>query len=246
LRTRVRLPRAGRWTVSLRRALERTPLRRSVVASPGARYRVLVTGDSMVYGIIDVLTRAVRKTGGTLLGDPHPATGITKPSLLNWPQHAARSARADRPDASVVFLGAAADTFPLAVPDGRRVDCCGPEWVAQYTRAVRAMMASYLRHGRALVFWVLLPAPREADRAASSHAINRAITTAAASFRDGIRIVDIGPAISPGDVYRDRAMYRGRLRAIREPDGIHLANAGVHIASDVILRALRREGVATP
>ena len=41
-------------------------------------------------------------------------------------------------------------------------------------------------------------------------------------------------------------MYRGRLRVIREPDGIHLANAGVHLASEVILRAMRRDGVAAP
>jgi hypothetical protein len=246
LRTHVRLPRTGRWTVSLRRAQERTALRRTVLVSRGARYRVLVTGDSMVYGIIDVLTRSVRKTGGTLTGDPHPATGITKPSLLPWPEHAAESVRADRPDASVVFLGAAVDTFPLAVQGGAKVACCGPEWVDEYARQVRQMMAAYLRDGTALVFWVLLPAPRDADRVESNHAINRAIRAAAATFPDGIRTVDIGPAISPGDVYRETAEYHGRLRVIREPDGIHLANAGVHLASDVILRAMRRDGVATP
>jgi hypothetical protein len=246
LRTRVRLPRTGRWTVSLRRAQERTALRRTVLVAPGARYRVIVTGDSMVYGIIDVLTRAVDKTGGTLEGDPHPATGITKPSLLNWPEHAAQSVRDDRPDASVVFLGAAVDTFPLAVAGGRKVECCGPEWVAEYARQVREMMASYLRNGDALVFWVLLPAPRDADRVESNHAINRAILAAAATFPDGVRTVDIGPAISPGDVYREKAEYHGRLRVIREPDGIHLANAGVHLATDVILRAMRRDGLVTP
>lgn len=246
LRTHVRLPRSGRWTVSLRRAQEPTALRRTVVVSRGARYRVLVTGDSMVYGIIDVLTRSVRKTGGTLKGDPHPATGITKPSLLKWPAHAAQSVAEERPDASVVFLGAAVDTFPLTVEDGRKVACCGPEWVAEYTRQVREMMVAYLRDGNALVFWVLLPAPRDPDRVESHHAINRAIRAAAATFPDGIRTVDIGPAISPGDIYREKAEYRGRMRVIREPDGIHLANAGVHLASDVILRAMRREGVATP
>jgi hypothetical protein len=118
--------------------------------------------------------------------------------------------------------------------------------VAEYTRQVRRMMASYLRTGNSLVFWVLLPAPRDPRRVASHHAINRAFRAAAATFPDGIRIVDIGPAISPGDVYRDTARYRGKRRLIREPDGIHLANAGVHIASDVILRAMRREGIATP
>jgi hypothetical protein len=164
---------------------------------------------------------------------------------LKWPQHARASARGLKPDATVVFLGAAVDTFPLVV-GGAPVDCCAPAWVAEYVRQLREMMASYLRAGSALVYWILLPAPRDADRVASHHAINDAIRQAAATFPDGIRVVDIGPAISPGDVYREKAEYRGRLRVIREPDGIHLANAGVHLASDVILRAMRREGVATP
>jgi hypothetical protein len=212
-----------------------------VQVTPGARPRVLVTGDSMIYGIIDVLERAVRRSGGVLKGDPHPGSGITKPFLLRWPHHARASARLERPDATVVFLGAAVDTFPFVLA-GEHVDCCGPAWVAEYVRQLRQMMASYLRHGSALVYWVLLPAPRDADRVVSIHAINGAIRQAAATFPDGIRVVDIGPAISPGDVYRETAMFRGRLRVIREPDGMHLANAGLHIATEVIERAMRPDG----
>jgi hypothetical protein len=242
LRTSVRLPRAGRWTLELRRMPERTALRRKVLVSPAARHRVLVAGDSMVYGIIDVLERTVRRSGGVLKGDPHPGSGITKPFLLKWPEHAWASARRDKPDATVVFLGAAADTFPLDVA-GAKVDCCGPVWVAEYVRQLREMMTAYLRDGSALVYWVLLPAPREADRVASHHAINAAIAQAAATFPDGVRLVDLGPAISPGDIYREKAMYRGKLKVIREPDGIHLANAGIHLATEVIERVMRRDGM---
>jgi len=242
LRMYVRLPRSGRWTVSLRRAQEATTLRRSVQVSSGARHRILVTGDSMVYGIIDVLERTVRRSGGVLKGDPHPGSGITKPFLLKWPEHARASARAQKPDATVVFLGAAVDTFPLVI-GGEKVECCGPAWVAEYVRQLRLMMASYLRGGSALVYWVLLPAPRDAGRVASHHAINSAIVQAAATFADGIRTVDIGSVISPGGVYREKAMYRGRRKLIREPDGIHLANAGIHLATEYIERVMRRDGM---
>jgi hypothetical protein len=245
LRTGLRLARAGHWTVTLRSAATKAAVQRRVEVGPKTRYRVLVTGDSMVFGIIDVLARSVRRTGGTLTGDPNPGTGITKPSLLNWPAHAVATARSVRPDATVVFLGAAVDTFPLQLGSGATADCCGPDWIGEYTRQVRAMMASYLDGGSSVVYWVLLPAPRAADRVDSNHAINTAIRRAAATFPEGIKLVDIGPAISPGDHYRLTAIYRGRRAVIREPDGIHLANAGVHIATDVILRAMRRDGVAT-
>ena len=242
LRARVRFPRPGRWTVTLRRPLEPTALRRSVLVAPTERYRVLVTGDSMVYGIIDVLERAVRRSGGVLTGDPHPGSGITKPFLLQWPQHARESARRLRPDATVVFLGAAADTFALVV-GGESVECCGTAWVAEYVRQLREMMAAYLRGGSALVYWCLLPAPRDADRVASNRAINGAIRQAAATFPDGVRIVDVGRVISPGGVYRETATYRGERKVIREPDGIHLANAGVHLATEYLeAHAPRRDG----
>jgi hypothetical protein len=244
-RTAMRLVRAGRWTVSLHAAGTRATVERRVEVGPRERYRVLVTGDSMVLGIIDVLARTVRRTGGTLIGDPHGGTGITKPSVLAWPQHARATARSERPDATVVFLGAAVDLFPLTNPAGATAECCGPAWIAEYSRQVRSMMASYLRHGSGLVAWVLLPAPGDPRRVESHHAINEAIRRAAATFADGVRLVDVGPAISPGDRFRATAMYRGRRAVIREPDGIHLANAGIHIASQVILRALRRDGVAT-
>jgi hypothetical protein len=243
LRTSLRLARAGRWTVTLRPASAKAALQRRVDVGPSTRYRVRVTGDSMVYGIIDVLGRSVRKTGGTLIGDPHPATGITKPFLLDWPAHARASARSERDDATVVFLGAV-DAFPLRTAAGETADCCGPAWIAQYARRVRAMMTSYLGGGSSLVYWVLLPAARDPGRVPSTHAINTAIAQAAATFPDGVRIVDIGPAISPGDRYRTTAIYRGERAVIRDPDGIHLANAGVHIAARVILRALRHDGVA--
>lgn len=90
---------------------------------------------------------------------------------------------------------------------------------------------------------MLLPAPRDPSRVFAEE-INAAIAQAAARFTDGIRLVDLAPAISPGDRYRPTAIYHGRRALIRDPDGIHLANAGVHIATQVILRALRRDGVA--
>ena len=239
----MRLRRAGRWTITLRAAGARTAaLRRSVQVAATARQRVLVAGDSMVYGMIDVLARTVRSSGGVATGDPHPGSGISKPAFLSWPEHARASARRERPDATVVFLGAV-DAFPIGVGAGETADCCGPAWIAEYARRARRMMAAYLRDGSALVYWVLLPEPRDEIRVASYHAINAAVVQAAATFADGVRVVDIGPAISPGGVYRESAMYRGKLRVIRAPDGLHLANAGIHLATEVVERIMRRDGM---
>ena len=52
-------------------------------------------------------------------------------------------------------------------------------------------MTAYLRNGQGLVYWVLLPAPRDPARVESIHAINAAIATAAGAFADGVTLVDI-------------------------------------------------------
>ena len=124
------------------------------------------------------------------------------------------------------------------------VDCCGPAWVAEYARLVRAMMAVYLRDGSALVYWLALPASRDDAREPSRLAINAAIARAAATFADGVRIVDVEAVISPGGVYRETAMYRGRRRVIRARDGLHLAGAGIELTADAIARALRGDAMA--
>jgi hypothetical protein len=241
LRTSVRLARAGRWTVSLR-----SPGRlvaRHVDVRAGERYEVLVTGDSMVFGVLDVVRRSVRATGGTLHGDPNPGSGITKPTIVDWPVHARATVRKIHEDATVVFLGAANDTFPVTTASGASADCCTPEWVAEYVRRVRAMMATYLRGGNALVYWVLLPIARDPARTASIHAINGAIAQAAATFPDGVRLVDIAPAITPHGQYTDTIMYHGKRVVIRQGDGMHLANAGDHVVAQIILRAMRADGL---
>src|SRR6185295_583945 len=67
-------------------------------------------------------------------------------------------------------------------------------WVAEYARRLREMMTAYLRNGTSLVYWVSLPAPRDAGRVVSHDAINGAIAQAAATFADGVRVIDLGPA----------------------------------------------------
>ena len=242
LRTHVRLPRAGRWTITLRAAGGGPALKRSVHVSAQARQRVLLAGDSMIDGMIGVLARTVRRSGGVLHGDKHPGSGISKPVPLFWPDHARALARRQQPDATVVFLGAV-DGLPLRLASREIAECCGPAWIAEYARRARRMMAAYLRGGSALVYWLLLPEPRDAARVPAYRAINVAIAQAAATFADGVSVVDIGPAISPGGVYRDTAMYRGRRRVIRNRDGLHLAGAGVHLATEVVERFLRRDGI---
>jgi hypothetical protein len=239
----VRLPlaRPGRWTISLRTTYGRTPAR-TVVARAGARLRLLVTGDSLVYGIFEDL-RSVLGGRALVRGDPNPATAISKPIGLDWVAHARAIARSARPDVTVVFLGGG-EGFDLRPPAGSPIACCGPAWSAEYARRVTEMMASFQRAGRGLVYWVLLPAARSPAMATAFRAVNVGIREAAAGFDDGARAIQrLANVLAPRDVFERSIVYNGKRRVVREPDGFHLAPAGVHIAMGTILEQLRADGL---
>lgn len=246
VRARVRLPRTGRWTVTVRGSRGTTE-RRRVAVDAQARLRVLVTGDSMIQGIFEVLTRLLAPVGGTVRGDPHGGSGITKPGL-DWPAHARRTARAVRPDVTFVMLGAANDSRPLRTAAGATVTCCDAAWIAEYRERLRSMMASYLSGGRSLVYYALLPAPRlppdNPRKVQEFQAVNAAIRAAAASFPDGVRVIaEIADVIAPGGEYRDAITYRGRMTVVRERDGVHLARSGLQIAAAIVRRRLSADAM---
>jgi hypothetical protein len=164
-------------------------------------------------------------------------TGLSKPFLTNWPKLAAKQARGIRPDVTIVFMGAN-DGFPFG-----DVDCCGDAWVDAYAKRAEAMMRSYSRKGRGLVYWLTLPAPRPAQWRSIYPAVNRAIKRAAARSGGAGRVLDIARTFTPGYRFRKSMTWHGDRTNVRQEDGIHLSPAGASIAEMLIERALRKDGV---
>lgn len=218
----------------------------AVAALPAAAEadpRVLATGDSMVQPLDERLVRPVKRSGGAVRRDARPGTGITKPLELDWVRHARRQAKRHRPRATVVFLGAN-DAEPLRSASGPRVECCRRAWIDAYAERVARMMRSYRRGGAGYVYWLTLPTPRSDSLARRQAAINLALAQAhAAADPKRVRLVDTIPALSPGNRYRRKVRYRGRTVVVRGRDGVHLTTAGARIARDLVVRALRRDGV---
>jgi lysophospholipase L1-like esterase len=201
----------------------------------GRPLRLLATGDSMIQ-IIDSLLASRLESGraARVTSDARISTGISKPFVFDWVAHAGRTAAALRPDVTVMFIGAN-DGFPIG-----GVGCCDARWIGAYTHRVRAMMAAYRRGGAGRVYWLTLPAPRDAARKRIYHAVDVAIERAAAAFAsDEVSIIDLVPVFTPGEVYR--ASIGGQV--VRQADGIHLNVAGAKIAAAMIVKALRADGL---
>ncbi|HYN92212.1 MAG TPA: GDSL-type esterase/lipase family protein [Thermoleophilaceae bacterium] len=207
--------------------------------------KLLVTGDSLAMPLDAEIARRLAGGDAEVERDPHVGTGISKTGLVDWGKLSTQQAREREPDAVVVFIGAN-EGFDLPGPGGRQLKCCGPEWAAGYAYRARRMMNTYRRGGRARVYWLTLPAPRDADRREIARAVNAAIEVAAQPYRAQVRVLDMEAIFTPGGRYRDAMEVEGRRQIVREPDGIHLNGRGAQIAADAVLEAVRRDFAVEP
>lgn len=231
----------GKWKAGRSRISVKPPFAKPSSVAISARraggFRVLATGDSMIQIVDHYLAGRLRGKGGTVKSDAHISTGISKPSMLNWPRHAKGSAGSFKPDVTVVFLGAN-DGFPFG-----SVACCGDAWSAAYADRVAGMMRTYLRGGQGRVIWLLLPAPRGGNFASVFRGVNDGIQRAASRFQpDQVTVLDLRKTFTPGGGYRGSIRWQGKTRQVRQSDGVHLNNAGAAITADLITRQLRADG----
>src|SRR3954453_24166620 len=105
------------------------------------------------------------------------------------------------------------------------------------------MMRSYARRGPAAVYWLLLPTPRSQRFRTVFGPVNQALRSAAQSFPGTVRLIDLGATFAPHGRFRARMRWRGKLRTVRQADGGHLSVAGPSIATELIVRQMRRDGL---
>lgn len=201
---------------------------------------LLVTGDSLATPLDLELGQRLASDGVEVIRDPHLATGISRDDLVDWGKLSATQAATEEPDAVVVFIGAN-EGLPMPGLGGEEVSCCGPEWAAVWANRARQMMDNYSRAGAAKVYWLTVPTARDPDRAPIVEAVNAAVYAAAAPWRSQVRVIDLGEIFTPGDRFRDAIEVDGRETIVREPDGIHLNDAGSALAADAVESALARD-----
>jgi hypothetical protein len=202
---------------------------------------LLVTGDSMSMPLDADLARRLQEGRAVQVDrEPHVGTGISKSDLLDWGKLSVAQVTKDRPDATVVFIGAN-EGFPMRAPDRRMHACCGPPWAAEYATRVRTMMNTYRRDGVGRVYWLLLPAPRDGRRAAIARAVNAAVRVAATPYAAQVRVLDMSALFTPGGRYRASMPVGGEQKLVRQSDGIHLNETGSELAADAVLRAMAQD-----
>lgn len=203
-------------------------------------HTLLVTGDSLSTPLDLELGQHLAPDGVEVIRDPHLATGISRDDLVDWAQLSATQVAEHQPQAVVIFIGAN-EGLPMPGPGGEEVSCCGPAWAAAWANRARQMMENYRQGGAAKVYWLMVPTARDPDRKPIVDAVNAAVVAAAAPWRSQVRVVDLAAIFTPGNRFRDAMEIDGGETIVREPDGIHLNEAGASRAADAVEAALDRD-----
>ena len=140
----------------------------------------------------------------------------------------------------VIFIGAG-EGFPMEGPNGTTIECCGPDWAAEYANRVRQMMNTYRQGGDARVYWLSVPTSRNPKRWDISQVVNEAVEVAAIPWLSQIRIIDLVPIFTPGGIYSDTIDIDGEETIVRESDGLHLNETGASVAADAVIEKLGQD-----
>lgn len=202
---------------------------------------LLVTGDSLATPLDNEIARRLAgRAAVKVIREPHLGTGISKSLLVDWGKLSAQQVATERPDATVVLIGAN-EGFSLPGPGGQKIECCGADYAAAYANRVRRMMDTYRQKGLARVYWLTLPTPRDQSRQDVARTVNAAIAVAAEPFRAHVRVLDTVPIFTPGAKYRDAMKIAGIDQIVRQSDGIHLNETGAKLAADAVLALVERD-----
>jgi hypothetical protein len=202
--------------------------------------KLLVTGDSMAMPLDADMARRLGGDTIEVTRDPHVGSGISKSDLVDWGELSLEQSEGRRLDAVVVFIGAN-EGFPMKTPGGGEVECCGADWAAEYASRTRIVMNAYRRDGQARVYWLTLPHPRDDERAKVARVVNAAVRVAAQPYRRDVRVLDMASIFTPAGRYRDALPIAGKETLVREPDGIHLSDAGAGLAADEVMRVMAQD-----
>lgn len=203
-------------------------------------YRMLVVGDSLAEGMLYGLTEAF--SGGDnvqLQRKRRPLNSLARNEFSeelkaledpNWrePLHIA-----------IVMVGMW-DRVSLRNDAGRRFAVGSPEWRDLYGQRVDQLM-KLLKRKKAAVYWVGLPVVRRGDWNKDIETINEIARERA--FLNGLKFVDVTASFA--DEEGAYAAYgpdiTGKIRLLREGDGVHFTEAGYRKLAFFVERIIRRD-----
>ncbi|MGE0699008.1 MAG: GDSL-type esterase/lipase family protein [Hyphomicrobiaceae bacterium] len=202
------------------------------------RYRVQVWGDQMADGLLEGLVeqagdeprlaidKKIRWLSGLLKADLDQETKAIEVSLATGAPHI------------VVLMLGAGDRLAVRL-NNRRFGVGSDEWKEEYARRADLVMRAFRKRNIG-VFWLALPIMRRQDVNDDVEVMNEVFRSRA--LANGVRFIDIYGSFADAD--KSFNPYgpdlAGKMRLLRDSDGVHFTAAGYRKLAYFVERELKR------
>ena len=203
-------------------------------------YRMQVVGDTLAEGLLGGLIEAFGGDARIQLQRKHRAlAGLVRPEAEEEMKVLAESLAREPIHIAVVMVGLY-DRIPFRLQAGRRLVVGSKEWKAEYSARVDRLMKA-LRGRNAGLYWVGVPVLGRVGWNDHVQMINQIIRERA--YVNGVKYVDAyeGFVDDIGNFNPYGPDLTGKMRILREPDGVHFTPAGNRKLAHFVEREIRRD-----
>lgn len=202
------------------------------------RYRVQVWGDQMGDGLLEGLAELLADEPRLQLDKRlRSLSGLLKVDIDQEAKSIDASLAAGVPHIAVFMLGAGDRlTFRRG---NRRIAVGSDEWKDEYARRIDVIVRA-LRKRSVAVFWVGLPVMRRQDASDDAEMMNEIFRGRA--LANGVRYIDIFASFAEADKsYSPHGPdLAGKIRLLRDQDGVHFTGSGYRKLAYFVERELKR------
>lgn len=207
---------------------------------PGDVYGVQVIGDSLAEGILGGLTDAFANDPRVRLPRKHRVlNGLMRPDFDDDMKALEEQSAKEPFQVAVIMLGVQ-DRVAAKGADGKRIPVGSEAWKAEYGRRVDKLM-KICRKNNSGVYWISLPAMRRSEANDDAQVMNEIARERA--YLNGLRYIDVmsGFADEQGGYADSGPDITGKIRRLRESDGVNFTDAGNRKLAHFVEKELRRD-----
>lgn len=207
---------------------------------PGDVYPLLVVGDTFAEGLVDGLVQALGSEQRLQINKKfRELTSLMRTDFDEALKALDEGLAKEQPQIAVVMLGAS-DRIAWKMPNNKRAVVGSDEWKGEFSRRVDRLMRVFKARSVAL-YWVGLPVLRRSDANDDAEMMNDIIRERAVF--NGLRYVDSFKALADeGGGYSDMGPdITGKMRRLRESDGVNFTDAGNRKLAHFVEKELKRD-----
>ncbi len=226
---------------SLARAVEDDSAASFLTPFPeGDVYHVTIIGDTFADGVLSGIVEAIgTDTRLNIQRKLREFSGLMAPDFEAKAKALEDAISKEPMNIAIVMMGED-DRVSFKNAEGRRVPIASPDWVVQYTQRLDQVMKA-IKRKNAAVYWVGMPSLARVDANEQALVMNEAIRERA--YLNGFKYIDAvaGFADESGAYSAYGPDLAGKIRVLREPDGIHFTDAGNRKLAHFVEKELRRD-----